>query len=230
MENNEKSTLNKLFGSTARVKILKFFLSRPGEQYYIRQITRELGLQLNSVRRELENLEGFGILKTSSVLKSQEIEDESYEVNKETLDEDEQEKKKIIKKTSVSKTDKKYYEVNKDFILYEEIKSLFVKAQVLYEKDFTQKVLEYGRPNLMILTGIFTGQENASTDMLIVGHLKKDQLTKMIKELESEMGREINYTVMDKKEYKYRRDITDVFLYEILEKDNIIVVDDLNSV
>jgi predicted transcriptional regulator len=54
--------LNKLFGSNSRVKILKLFLTNPNEKYYIRQIARDLKLQINSVRRELENLEKFGLL------------------------------------------------------------------------------------------------------------------------------------------------------------------------
>ena len=54
--------LGKLFGSKARVKILKLFLLHPDQKYYIREIARDLKLQLNSVRRELENLEAFGLL------------------------------------------------------------------------------------------------------------------------------------------------------------------------
>ena len=54
--------LEKLFGSKSRVKILKLFLLHPNQSFYIRQLARDLKLQLNSVRRELENLEKFGLL------------------------------------------------------------------------------------------------------------------------------------------------------------------------
>ncbi len=211
MANIGKFMLNKLFGSTARVKILKFFLSRSDERFYIRQIARELNLQLNSVRRELDNLEVFGILQSSNIVDKKK---------------DAKEKKTKIKEKA-NKTDKKYYRVNKNFVLFEEIKALFVKAHILYEKDFTKKVLTIGRPKLMILTGFFVNIDNAPTDLLIVGRLNKEKLLKMIKELESEMGREVNYTIMDMKEYIYRRDITDVFLYSILENKKIIAIDEL---
>ena len=49
----------------------------------------------------------------------------------------------------------------------------------------------------------------------------------MIKELEAEVGRELNYTLMDMREYIYRRDITDVFLYEILERKKIVAIDEM---
>lgn len=211
MANADKFMLNKLFGSVARVKILKFFLSNTDEQFYIRQIARELSLQLNSVRRELDNLETFGILQSTTL-----IDDKAKSG-----------KKKEVKKTKASKTDKKYYSVNKDFILFEEIKALFMKAHVLYEKDFAEKVLMVGKPKLMILTGLFVNIDNAPTDLLIVGRLNKDKLLQTIKDLEAEMGREVNYTIMDIKEYIYRRDITDVFLYEILENKKIVVIDEL---
>ncbi len=214
MAGKEKFVLNKLFGSLARVKILKFFLVNPDESFYIRQIARDLGLQLNSVRRELDNLEAFGLLISSNQI-----------VNKT------EQSKKIItktkKKVATNKTDKKYYKVNKDFILFEEIKALFVKAQVLYEKDFSDKILRVGKPKLMILSGFFVNLDNAATDILIVGKVNKTKTLQMIKELEAELGRELNYTIMDMKEYVYRRDITDVFLYEILENKKIVVLDDL---
>jgi predicted ArsR family transcriptional regulator len=54
--------LSHLLGSKARVKILKLFLLNLEEKFYIRQIARDLDLQVNSVRRELDNLEKFGLL------------------------------------------------------------------------------------------------------------------------------------------------------------------------
>ena len=47
--------LAQIFGSNARVKILKTFLSKPEQKYYTRQLARDLALQVNSVRREPGN-------------------------------------------------------------------------------------------------------------------------------------------------------------------------------
>ncbi len=54
--------LEYLFSSTARIKILKFFCINSRDKFFIRQLTRRLGLQINSLRRELNNLEKFGLL------------------------------------------------------------------------------------------------------------------------------------------------------------------------
>lgn len=57
--------LEQLFGSTARTQILKFFCLHAQEKIFMRELARRLDLQLNSVRRELDNLEDFGFLKSA---------------------------------------------------------------------------------------------------------------------------------------------------------------------
>lgn len=56
--------LEKLFGSKTRYKILARFVSSPSEEFFVRELTRDTGEQINSVRRELENLRNLGLLKT----------------------------------------------------------------------------------------------------------------------------------------------------------------------
>ena len=226
--------LAKLFGSNSRVKILKLFLMRTNDKFYIRQIARDLGLQLNSVRRELENLEKFGLLisgqeavdkNESSIKTKEEIITKIAKDFKESL----KVKKKLKKNAIINKTEKKYYSVNKDFILFDEIKALIVKSQILYEKDFVEKLYQAGKPKLLILSGFFVNDDQAVVDLFIVGRINKSKLLKLIKSLENQMGREINFTLMDVKEFNYRRNITDIFLYDILERKKIIVVDELED-
>ncbi len=56
--------LKKIFGSGARVKLLQQFLLHQDEEFFIRELTRILDEQINSLRRELENLEKIGLLKS----------------------------------------------------------------------------------------------------------------------------------------------------------------------
>ncbi len=53
-----------LFGSKTRVKLLGLFLTSPGQAFYVREITRRVEEQINSVRRELLNLKSLGIVKS----------------------------------------------------------------------------------------------------------------------------------------------------------------------
>lgn len=207
--------LEKLFGSNARVKILKLFLLHPLDKFYIRQLSRNLKLQLNSVRRELENLENFGIL-TSDVKET-----ESGEVGSEI-------KEAVGRPASpAGGQEKKYYRANPNFVLFDEIKALIVKAQILYEKDFVRKLRSIGRVKLLVLTGIFVNNPNTLIDILVVGKINKPKLIKLIRELEIELGKEINFTIFDPREFKYRRDITDIFLYGILDGRKLVVIDEV---
>lgn len=223
--------LGKLFGSNTRVKILKIFLLHPEQKYYIRQLARDLKLQVNSVRRELENLEKFGLLISNISIDNNNPDAEDLEAKKdlEKLLKGEivNTAKKKVDSVTASGQEKKYYQADKNFILFEEIRALVVKAQVLYEKDFIKKLRKIGKPKLFILGGIFINNPDSLTDMLIVGRINKNRLVRMIKELEKELGKEINFTLMDTKEFKYRRDITDIFLYDILEGKKIVVIDEV---
>ncbi len=58
--------LKSFFGSRTRVKLMGLFLLHPKNEFFIREITRKLSEQINSVRRELDNLKKVGLLKTRS--------------------------------------------------------------------------------------------------------------------------------------------------------------------
>jgi len=68
-----KLDLSKIFWSQTRTKLLeKFFLDFEGwknEWFHMRWLSRDLEEQINSIKRELDNLEELGILKSKTELK-----------------------------------------------------------------------------------------------------------------------------------------------------------------
>jgi DNA-binding transcriptional ArsR family regulator len=56
------SDLEVLFSSAARVQVLRLFLLHPHNQYYQREIERETGQPIRAVQREVDRLEGIGLL------------------------------------------------------------------------------------------------------------------------------------------------------------------------
>ncbi len=58
--------IEQLFGSKTRVKLLQLFYSNPNRSYYVREITRKIDEQINSVRRELANLLSIGIISSDT--------------------------------------------------------------------------------------------------------------------------------------------------------------------
>jgi len=186
--------LEQLFGSRTRVKLLRLFLSEPDKSYFVREITRMIDERINSVRRELKNLEDMGLL------------------------------------ISQNRDQKKFYQANSNFILFPELKGLILKAQVILEDKLVSDIKALGNIQYMVLTGFFVGIQENSTDILLVGKINREKLTRLMNKFEKFFNRDINYTVMTTKEYKYRRDLTDRFLYDILENKNIVMIDKLSKV
>lgn len=211
--------LEHFFGSKTRVKILKLFYKNPKRKYFVREIARQTGMQLNAVRRELENLKNVGFIADTDALNKKSAQ-KNTEKNEETGASSEEEKiPGYIEKL------KRYYIVNQNFLLYHELRSLILKARLYTEQSFVKKIEEVSRLNMLILTGIFVGAEKSRTDMLMVGGADRKKLSKIISDFERELDSKINYTVMSDREFRYRKEITDKFLYDILENKNIIMID-----
>jgi DNA-binding transcriptional ArsR family regulator len=54
--------LRKFFISEVRISLLKLMLFHPDDQHHVRSIVREVGAEINAVRRELARLEKIGLL------------------------------------------------------------------------------------------------------------------------------------------------------------------------
>lgn len=66
MSKETNTPTEKLFGSKTRAKLLQLFFENPEKSFYVREMTRVIDEQINSVRRELLNLESIGVIKTES--------------------------------------------------------------------------------------------------------------------------------------------------------------------
>ena len=66
MSKNDNTPTEKLFGSKTRAKLLQLFFENPEKSFYLREMTRVIEEQINSVRRELNNLESIGVIKSET--------------------------------------------------------------------------------------------------------------------------------------------------------------------
>lgn len=197
---NNGFRLEQLFGSKTRARLLGLFLQNPGKAFFVRELTRKIDAQLNSVRRELQNLIDVGFV----------MEEIQPKTNSKALADK-----------------KKFYRVNKDFLLYADLRSLFAKVQLLLKKNLVQEIQGKGNIDYLAFTGRFVGASTVPTDILIVGSIDQKNLQKVISTFEGELGHEINYTLMTRDEFAYRKQITDRFLFSILESDKVVMVDAL---
>lgn len=213
--------LEHIFGSKTRTRLLRLFLLHPDESYFIRELTRKIDTQINSVRRELKNLVDCGIL--SEVL-----------VKGDTGAVDEPSSKKFLSsKRSKDDTNdrhlKKFFRVNCEYSLYQELRALFLKSPILFQQDLVREVQNLGSIDSIILSGFFVNREDTPVDLLIIGDVSKNKLLKVVQAFEREYEREINFTTMTRDEYTYRKSVTDRFLFKILEGKKIVVFDKLRE-
>ena len=66
MTKETNTPIEKLFGSKTRAKLLQLFFENPTKSFYVREMTRVIDEQINSVRRELMNLESIGVIKNDT--------------------------------------------------------------------------------------------------------------------------------------------------------------------
>ena len=190
-----------LIGSRTRIKLLQVFFRNPERAFFVRELSRLLETQINAVRRELANLEKIGLITQVEAGHS-----EMEEVGTERS---------------------KYYKISKDFLLFAELKALLLKSQMLEEQEFVEAIKKRaGTVHFLLLTGIFTNDTDAPTDILIAGDVKAVQMAKLIREFEKMLGKPIRYTVMSDKEFAERREMGDRFMYSVFEAKNIITVDE----
>ncbi|PIR54724.1 hypothetical protein COU74_03150 [Candidatus Peregrinibacteria bacterium CG10_big_fil_rev_8_21_14_0_10_36_19] len=170
--------LKRLFTSNTRIKLLTIFLTNPEEEYFIRELTRRLDEQINSIRRELDNLKKAGLLKTKT------------------------------------KNRKKYYYINTEFILIDELTSMFKKA-MSNDQTMAKDISKLGNIKLLALSGQFVDMETESVDMLIVGDIDKDKLSEYLNQ-QVRSQRPVRYTTMTPEDYQYRLDCKDKFVHDII--------------
>lgn len=202
--------IDSLFGSKTRVRLLHLFLEYPERPFYVREITRKINAQLNSVRRELQNLIDLGIIK---------------EVEGKIIETEREETETIEKKTEK----KKYYMANIDCPFFEELRGIMKKSAVMMNTSLVKRLREFGRVDLLILTGRFIDNKDVASDILIIGEIQPEKLQQAIEEFEKELACEINYTYMPRDEYRYRTEVKDRFLLSLLESKNVVLVNDIGA-
>ena len=204
--------IEQLFGSKTRVKLLRLFYTNPNRSFYVREITRKIDEQINSVRRELSNLLSIGIIVSDT-------NDNKlyYEVNQNfefyaPLAEMFGGKRAAAKQktsASVATGDAAKTPAGKAYSEADEIRAL-------------------GNIELALYTGQFTRDETAGIDLLIVGDVNQSKVQHFIATLEARENKDIRFTILTESQFSYRRQINDRFISNVLASKKQVLVDKHN--
>ena len=187
--------IDQLFGSKTRVKLLHLFYSNPNRSFYVREITRKIDEQINSVRRELSNLLSIGII--SSDTQNNKL---YYEINQQF----------------------EYYQPLSQIFSSEKTANTVASGDSLSSEARLSKL---GNVELAFFTGQLTRDDSSGVDMLIVGDVNRTQLEKYIAELEEKEGKDIRFAVMTPKDFAYREQVNDRFILLALSAKKQVLID-----
>lgn len=196
--------IEQLFGSKTRVKLLQLFYSNPNRSFYVREITRKIDEQINSVRRELANLLSVGIIVSDNTNNRL-----YYEVNQ------------------------KYEYYDPLLVIFGEAgsggkaKAKKAASTGVANEEETFKAL--GHIDIVVYTGQFTRDESSGIDILVVGEVNQNAIQKYVADLEKKENKDIRYTVMSPTEFKYRRQIKDRFITTVLDSKKQVLLDNTGT-
>jgi hypothetical protein len=175
-------TLENLFGSREKMRIIRFFLLNPEQEYSLKEIAGRNMLNAKKGKIELDNLVRI---------------------------------KFIIKRIRKGKI---FYILNQDFIFYPELKNLISKDNIYPQSGSLSRIKNVGNIKLAAISGAFINYHKSKADMIIVGDdISRGRLRNLMKALEAEIGKEIDFVLMNNEEFKYRLNMLDKFILDFLE-------------
>lgn len=182
--------LQAIIPSKARREILALFYHNMGESYHLRRVCREVGQEINAVKRELDILEDARVLKKEKRL------------------------------------NKSIYTLNQSYEYFDEFLRIFSKesslgrALVKNKARFGQVV--YCALSLKYLRKLEIKQSEVY--LLFVGTVAAQEVQKVLDALAKDFPYEINYTVMTKKEFDFRKKQNDPFMWTFLKEPKVMLV------
>ncbi|TSC71686.1 MAG: Uncharacterized protein G01um101470_527 [Parcubacteria group bacterium Gr01-1014_70] len=202
--------LEKLFGSHAFVKMLKLFYLNPGQVFPPREVATRTHTKPDITRRELRILLDIGFIYKAAQI-----------IEVEPIDKDHKPRRRKIHG----------YMLDPSFQLLHELRELVLTVAPLSKQELTNRLRRVGRVKLAVLSGIFLKRSDSRIDMLIVGdNLKKGQLDWTLRSIESEVGKELSYAILETSDFKYRLGMNDKFVRDVFDYPHEIIIDKIGII
>lgn len=174
-------TLERLFGSPVRAKLLKLFLMNPEASFAVAGGSRQAQVRPVQFSAEARRLAKVGVVRASG-------------------------------------RRAKTFSANRDYPFFRELRALMLKSAPHAAGPLAVRIKRLGNVKLAVLTGVFIDSPTSRVDLLLVGDgLRKSRLKLLIQWLEARVGKELAYVAMSTSEFKYRMDMYDRFVRDILE-------------
>jgi hypothetical protein len=203
--------LEKIFGSAAKVKIIRLFIFNPETAFDTEDIATRTNSKLESVRAELKNLADIKLIKKRIVIKETIF--KNKKTGKETI-----ERKKV-----------QGWILDPKFAYLDPLTDFLVYMNPFRHTELIDRMRKVGNVKLLAISGVFIKEPDSRVDLLIVGDdIKKGLLENAIHVLESEIGKELRYAALETEDFKYRMNMCDKLVSDILDFPHEKVINRLN--
>lgn len=198
--------LAKLFGSVAKVKIIRLFLFNTGTGYDLQDIVARAKITAEAARPEIKELEKAGLIRRRTFYKA------------------------IVNKQGEVTTDPKKkvsgWMLNERFPYLEAMNKFFTTIPPLQNRQILTRLAQTGKIKLIIISGFFIQNQNSRVDLLVVGdHFRNAAFESTIARIESDLGKEVKYVALETEEFNYRLGMYDKLIRDILDYPHVVVFD-----
>lgn len=189
--------LEKIFGGSAKVKIMRLFLYNPKTIYDKVSISGRARVPLESISKEMSHFERIGLVRRRQCVK-----EEAPEIGE----------KKGPKKKVVG------WVLDSTFPYLLPLQGLLINPDMIKHQAILRRIMSAGKIKLLILSGLFIQDPASRVDLLIVGdNLRKGALENILRNIEAELGKELRYAAFETADFKYRISVYDKLIRDILD-------------
>jgi len=120
----------------------------------------------------------------------------------------------------------RFYRVNKDFILYPEIKNIIFKTVGVGDELRKSLVKIDDVKSAFIYGSVAKNLEDARSDIdvMIIGNVSEDAVLKAILKVEEHLGREVNYSMFSPGEWKKHLKVKKAFASNVAKDQKIFLI------
>lgn len=123
---------------------------------------------------------------------------------------------------------KKFFEVNKESVFYNEFLLIFHKTYGL-GGEIISSASQIGKVKYAILTDDYLKQQHTGgqkIDLVVVGEINLDSLNTIIEEVEKTLKQEIYFTVFTEKDFYLKKKRRDPFILNMIIKRHVLLIGD----